>query len=243
VKAGARVGLTALALGVVTSGDWADAQGRSRSGTPVAAFYGLKGNDWPWVPSKAKDERRIALEAFRGDPATLRRVRITHRWHLAWFAELENIHPSFEFDPRAIGVNPLNGQPWGYDFPAWMFCKTESGMLLNFCGLPTVRVGQPREVILGPFDGVLDFAGKSGETLTMPWDRDIQPEYWTTRTSEFVHPAYLAPFTDPDGVVDLRWHSIAYAQVEAPWGEATLRNKFIAQWDFEILAVEYVTGP
>lgn len=234
-----RAGITAAAVGLLLSGD-GEADGRGRPLGPVASFSGLAGNDWPWDASEVKDVRRVSLAAFPGPLATLRKVRIVHRHHLAWYAQLENIHPTFTFDPRALGINPINGQPWGYDFPAWFYPTTESGLLLWFCELPAVRIHPPPSVVLGPFDGVLDWAGTSGETISMPWDRQIQPEYWSTRVSEFTHPAYLAEFCDPDGVVDLSWHSIAYAQVEAPWGAATLAHKFSAIWDFEVLAVEYV---
>jgi len=132
-----RAGITAAAVGLLLSGD-GEADGRGRPLGPMASFSGLVGNDWPWDASEVKDVRRVSLAAFPGPLATLRKVRIVHRHHLAWYAQLENIHPTFTFDPRALGINPINGQPWGYDFPAWFYPTTESGTLLWFCELPAV---------------------------------------------------------------------------------------------------------
>ena len=231
----------AAALALTLGGGWGFSQGRSPSSTPVASFYGLEGNDWPFDTSETRDSRRIDLVAFVGDPATLRKVRIVHRHHISYTARVENLHPRFRFVTAAPGINPLNGQPWGFDFPAWLFAKDEAGWLVMFTELPFYAVHPPASVTLEAYDGVLDFAGPSGESFSSAWDTSLQPTYWTTRTTELTHPTYLATFCDPDGVVTLDWHSIAYARIEGPWGDATLREHFSIFWDFEVLSVEYVT--
>ena len=152
----------------------------------------------------AEDPGDVSFPAYTGG-VPLHRVRLTLRHHISYSFRVENLEP-------IVWWGQTGCYPSIYSFP-WF--RTEAGGVIQ-SGVPSWSISLCTVPTLGPYDGVVDFAGLAGVQRTVMWDQCAQPDYWTTTVQIIDQPWALAPFQDADGTVELSINPMTWLQKDSP---------------------------
>lgn len=202
----------------------------SASGTRRGSSQTYEG---PFVASSATaaDPGEVEIPAYSG-VAPLTKVRLTVRHHISYAFRLENMEPTNWW-------GTTQGYPSLYSFP-WF--RNELGGVTQF-GIPSWTISLCWLEAPTAFDGTLDFAGGSGRSITRLWDQCAQPDYWTASVQEIESEWGLAPFRDPDGVVQFEILPMEWLQavpgIEVPSASSIAGGVNWFSWDVVIDKVEY----
>lgn len=227
----ARCGVSALACAAFA----ASGQNHAQLGQAARQVSGQV-HEGPFVATSAtaQDPGEVEFPSYKG-AAPLRKVRLTMRHHISYAFRVENQEPTQWW-------GATQSYPSLYSFP-WF--RTEAGGVIQ-SGVPSWTISLCWLPPLGPYDGVLDYAGAAGAQRTVLWDMCAQPAYWTTTTQEIDQAWALAPFTDADGVVQLAIQPMTWLQQDIPYAvpaEGSLAGGVDwFQWDVIVDRVEYFDG-
>ena len=151
-----------------------------------------------------EDAGEVSFPAYSGG-VPLQRVRLTLRHHISYSFRVENLEP-------IVWWGQTGCYPSIYSFP-WF--RTEAGGVIQ-SGVPSWSISLCTVPVLGPYDGIVDYAGTAGYQTVVPWNECAQPDFWTTTVQVIDQPAALTPFRDSDGVVELSIQPMTWLQKDSP---------------------------
>ena len=152
-----------------------------------------------------QDPGDVSFPAYSGS-VPLRSVRLTMRHHISYAFRVENQEPIVWWGQAPYGYPSIYSFPW---------FRTEAGGVIQ-SGVPSWTISLCTVPTLGPYDGIIDFAGPAGMQRTVTWDQCAQPDYWTTTVQVIDQPWALAPFQDADGTVELSINPMTWLQKDVP---------------------------